>query len=116
MAARAVADARSQPERLHLAYLDCYPLPRGAKRRCIAAIAGNTASRVAARSRAYTTAFGYEAERLGFRAFLRDLDKPCAAINDGPLYNVKKNAYHVECVDGHRYDMRYDESGWTLVR
>ncbi len=116
LAARAIVDARAQPARLHRAYLDCYALPRATKRRCIAVITPNAASRVAARSRTFATAFDHEAERLGFGAFLQANGKACASVDHGPLFDADLGAYRVECADGNHYRMRYAvETGWTLL-
>lgn len=116
---RAIADARQQPKEMHLAYLQCYGLNQSDKKSCRSKAAQLAASgRKDASTWDYILPFDYEAERLGFKAFLKDAGKRCAGVDQGPQYNKETNAYDVICTDGHQYQMRFDSkaTSWELVK
>lgn len=114
---RAIADARNQPKEIHLAYLQCYALDKLDKDRCKRVIKGKIEGRKDASTWEYILPFDYEAERLGFHAFLRDHGKKCAGVDQGPQFNDKATAYDVTCTDGNQYRMRFDyeKAKWLLV-
>lgn len=114
----AIESARNQSKEVHLAYLQCYGLNQGDKKSC-----RRKASRLAISDRGDTSTwefilpFDYEAERLGFKAFLNDASKSCAGVDQGPQYDKEVNAYNVVCTDGNSYRMRFDseKKEWSLV-
>lgn len=114
---RAIADARSQPKEIHLAYLQCYALRDVDKDSCKRKVKSEIEGRKDASTWEYILPFDYEVERLGFRAFLRDHGKTCADIDKGPQFNSDTKAYDVICTDGHRYAMRFDYKNvqWELA-
>ncbi|MCB2081550.1 MAG: hypothetical protein H6908_03510 [Hyphomicrobiales bacterium] len=114
---RAIADARSQPKEIHLAYLQCYALRDVDKDSCKRKVKQTIEGRNGASTWEYILPFDYEAERLGFQAFLRDHGKSCAGIDKGPEFNSDTKAYDVICTDGHRYAMRFDYKNeqWELA-
>ncbi|MCH2546571.1 MAG: hypothetical protein MK052_03020 [Alphaproteobacteria bacterium] len=116
---RGIADARLQPKEMHLAYLQCYGLNQSDKKSCRRKAAQlATSGRKDASTWDYILPFDYEAERLGFKAFLQDQGKKCASVNEGPKYNTDSNVYDVICTDGNQYQMRFDgsASAWELVK
>lgn len=116
---RGIADARLQPKEMHLAYLQCYGLNQSDKKSCRRKAAQlATSGRNDASTWDYILPFDYEAERLGFKAFLKDAGKSCAGVDQGPQYNKEANAYDVICTDGNQYQMRFDgsASAWELVK
>ncbi|MBN66538.1 MAG: hypothetical protein CMM94_03100 [Rickettsiales bacterium] len=115
---RAIADAKKQPKEVHLAYLQCYGLSDSDKKSCRRSAKHTIEGRKSAVTWDYILPFDYEAERLGFKAFLQDQGKKCAGVNEGPKYNTDSNAYDVICTDGNQYQMRFDGSAstWELVK
>ncbi len=116
---QATLDARAEKSEVHLAYLECYGLPKSDKKSCRRKAAKFTENgRNNANTWDYILPFDYEAERLGFQAFLRDAGKPCAGVDQGPQYNDELNAYEVQCTDGKQYRMSFDRSkdAWHLVK
>ena len=115
---RAIADARKLPKEVHLAYLQCYALRDIDKKDCKREVKKLTKDRQTAVTWDYILPFDYEAERLGFKAFLQNAGKKCAGVNEGPQYNKETNAYDVICTDGNQYQMRFDskKSEWELVQ
>ena len=116
---RAIADAKKQPKEVHLAYLQCYGLSDSDKKSCRRKAAQLAISgRKDASTWDYILPFDYEAERLGFKTFLKDAGKRCAGVDQGPQYNKETNAYDVICTDGNQYQMRFDgsASAWELVK
>ena len=90
---QAMLDARSENKEVHLAYLQCYGLPKTDKKSCRRKAAALTQSgRSDANAWDYILPFDYEAERLGFAAFLKDAGKPCAGVDQGPQYNDQSKA------------------------
>lgn len=114
---RAIADARSQPKEIHLAYLQCYALRDSDKDSCKRKIKWTIEGRKDASTWEYIRPFDYEAERLGFQAFLRDHSKKCAGVDQGPTFNQEISAYDVVCTDGNRYAMQFDyeQLTWKLA-
>lgn len=114
---RAIADAKKQPKEVHLAYLQCYALRDIDKKDCKREAKKRTNGRQTAVTWDYILPFDYEAERLGFKAFLQDADKVCAGVNEGPKFNQDAKAYDVRCTDGNQYGMRFDSEKleWELV-
>lgn len=105
---RAIADARSQPKEIHLAYLQCYALRDVDKDFCKRKVKSTIEGRKDASTWEYILPFDYEVERLGFQAFLRDHGKSCAGIDKGPEFNSDIKAYDVICTDGNHYAVRFD--------
>ena len=114
----AIDDARRAPEGLHLGYLNCYALQEADKKNCRNYISHVHKRRAGVSSWDYILPFDYEAERLGFAAFLRNKGKSCENVNDGPKYDLNKKAYIVNCVGGQRNLMRFNrkKGEWQLVR
>lgn len=114
---RAIADARKQSKETHLAYLQCYALRDIDKKDCKREAKTLTTDRQTAVTWDYILPFDYEAERLGFKAFLNNAGKKCAGINEGPKFNQAIKAYDVHCTDGNQYGMRFDSEKleWELV-
>ena len=114
---RAIADARSQPKEIHLAYLQCQALRDYDKDSCKQKIKWTIDGRKDASTWEYILPFDYEVERLGFKAFLRDQGKTCSGVEQGPKYNSEIKAYDVLCKDGGQYAMRFDSAigKWKLA-
>ncbi len=114
---RAVTDARRQPKVVHMEYLQCYALEKLDKDFCQRAIRKNINGVKEAASWEYIIPFNYEAEKLGFAAFLQDKGKKCASINEGPEFVRDKKAYAVKCAGGKNYSMRYNSENqkWVLL-
>ena len=115
--AAAINDARQAGTKLHLAFLQCYALKDVDKKSCQTA-AGNTNQRYAdAVNWEYIRPFRYEAERLGFKAFLNNKNKACQTLNEGPQFNTETKNYAVNCAKGKTYHMRFDykKGQWHLV-
>ena len=104
----AIADARVSSRSLKLAYLDCYALPDYEKSPCRTSARINHHAQHDASNWNYIRPFNHELERLGFVAFLKDHNKPCNRLDEGPAYSAEKKAYIVNCTDGNRYKMRFD--------
>lgn len=116
---RAIAHARAEKPEVHLAYLQCYGLPQSDKKSCRRKAADLTQNgRDTANTWDFILPFDYEAERLGFKAFLNDAGKQCADVDQGPQFNEATKAYDVHCTDGKQYGMRFDSgtSEWELVQ
>ena len=113
----AIADARQASKEVHLAYLQCYALPKPKKSNCQRKISGRSQARGNASNWEYILPYNYQAERLGFVAFLRDRGKPCSGVIEGVRYHRKQKAYVVNCTDGNRYHMRFIRKvrQWDLV-
>ncbi len=113
-----INDARNAGKELHLAFLQCYALQEVDKKNCQRMAGSNNPSYAAAVTWDYIRPFRYEAEKLGFKAFLNDQGKTCKAINDGPMYDADQKAYAVNCTSGQTYYMRFDtkEVAWQLER
>ena len=115
---QAMLDARAEKPEVHLGYLQCYGLPQSDKKSCRRKAAKLTQiGRDTANTWDYILPFDYEAERLGFKAFLNDAGKKCAGVDQGPQFNEATKAYDVHCTDGNQYGMRFDseKSEWELV-
>lgn len=80
-------------------YLNCYALDSKLKQQCIEDLY-------------------FEAEKLGFKQFLNNLNLPCERINDGPEFIEEKQAYLVKCQPNHQYLMRftYETQEWKLIK
>jgi len=78
-----IAAAKSAPKEMHLAYLQCYSLPRSKKPSCRRSIKDRPIERQQANSWEFIRPYDYEAERQGFIHFLRDHGKTCAGIDEG---------------------------------
>ncbi len=115
---QAVLDARAEKAEVHLAYLQCYGLPKSDKKSCRRKAAALTENgRDSANTWDYILPHDYEAERLGFKAFLEDAGKRCARVDQGPQYNEERKGYVVQCTDGGSYLMGYDrgKNAWQLL-
>ena len=114
---KAIVDAKRQPKSIHLAYLKCYALQEAAKISCIRVIRDSISDINDMASWEYIHPFDYEAEKLGFAAFLRDHGKVCQHINDGPQYDRTKQVYDVRCSDNYHYSMRfnYKNNVWLIA-
>jgi len=113
----AIVDARNAPKELHLEYLNCYPLPRLEKNRCICKAATKTNITHDASSWDYIHPYNYEAEKLGFIAFIQDQGKKCDGLDQGVLFSEKEKSYIVNCIDGNRHLMKFDRENkqWSLI-
>ena len=47
----------------------------------------------------YVQEFTFEAEKQGFTDFLKDHNKECSKIEEGPLYKTDVAAYEVKCIN-----------------
>jgi hypothetical protein len=79
-------------------YLACYALNPVAKRECLNSLV-------------------FEAEKLGFKQFLNNLNLTCAGIENGPEFIEEKKAYLILCSPNHQYFMQfnYDTFEWKLI-
>jgi hypothetical protein len=113
----AIQNARNQGKEVHLAYLQCYALRDIDKKDCKRKAKNLAKNRQDARTWEYILPFDYEAERLGFKAFLQNKGKSCSGVDQGPKYNKERNAYDVICTDGKQYGMRFDskKTEWKLA-
>jgi hypothetical protein len=113
----AIQNARNQSKEVHLAYLQCYALRDIDKKDCKREAKKLAKNRQEAKTWEYILPFDYEAERLGFTAFLKNKGKACAGVDQGPKYNGKAKTYDVICTDDNEYRMRFDyeKVKWELV-
>ncbi|MCH2547394.1 MAG: hypothetical protein MK052_07285 [Alphaproteobacteria bacterium] len=113
----AIADVRKADKEIHLGFLKCYALPSNDKDNCQRIVGKNHARYEGASSWDYIRPFRYEAERMGFKAFLNDQGKLCNAVNEGPRYDENIKAFQVQCSSGEHYAMQFDrkEMQWKLV-
>lgn len=113
---KAIADARESSKEIHFGYLNCYPLEKLEKDNCKRQIKNMAANRKDAISWDYILPFDFEAERIGFVAFLHEQKKICSGINQGPQFSDKLDGYGIDCTDGNHYIMRfdYDRKKWEL--
>lgn len=114
----AINDARDAGKDLHLAFLQCYALPNMDKKNC-QRDAGNSNRKYAdAVTWDYILPFRYEAEKLGFTAYLNDHGKSCKTINDGPVFDTERKSYVVHCASGETYHMHFNsrENAWHLEK
>jgi hypothetical protein len=83
---------------VHDKYLACYALNPAAKQECLNSLA-------------------FEAEKLGFKQFINNLNLPCAGIENGPEFIEEKKAYLILCSPNHQYFMQfnYDTFEWKLI-
>jgi hypothetical protein len=112
----AINDAQRAPKALHLAYLNCYALPDIDKKICQDKASQTHKRRTDATSWDYIHPFDYEAERQGFATFLRDRGKSCLKIDEGPQYDKAEEAYQINCSNGERYLMRFNQKShqWKI--
>ena len=113
----AIRDARNAPKAVHLGYLQCYALPDYDKDSCRRRIKDRPVERQKANTWEYIRPYDYEAERLGFTAFLKDHGKRCSGIDQGVRYNSDKKAFIAKCKDGNDYLMRFDRKTetWSVL-
>jgi hypothetical protein len=114
-----INDAMKSDLSIHQAYLKCYALLKPDKLKCSENIISKNKAKLSQNllsSNIYITSFAYEAERLGFLWFLQNEKLHCDAIDEGPSYNYKREAYEVLCRNGNKYYMRFDysENLWHL--
>ena len=111
-----INDARQADTNMHLAFLQCYALQEVDKKFCQREAGGVNENYKHAITWDYIRPFRYEAERLGFKAFLNQQGKSCDNVNEGPQYQQKNRTYQVNCTNGNQYSMRFDyrESQWHL--
>jgi len=113
---KAIEDAQKLPRVVRLAYLNCYALPEVGKKACKREVKFSVPELENASTIEYIRTFGYEGEKLGFKAFLDGKGKPCVGINHGPEYDNTAQAYRVECTDGNSHHMAFDskQGKWLL--
>ena len=107
--------ATNSSDNIHLAYLQCYALQD--KQVCLIKLAAEYIDKKYQQDEEYKTAFQYEAEKLGFLAFLRKQNLPCKSISKGPKFIDQEKAYQVICDCNHHYLMRFDyaKKEWKLI-
>ena len=89
---------RSQDTELPAKYLACYALEPAAKSQCHQGLA-------------------FEAEKLGFKQFIKAQYLSCDAVIEGPEFIAEKQAYLVKCQPKDQYLMRFDyaQQQWQLL-
>lgn len=114
----AMKDANSLTDKkLYSKYLQCYALDKIKKKKCIGKLSVSYIPESQKTNIDYIREFTYEAEKLGFLQFLKEKNKECDKINDGPLYNKDKLAYEVKCVNGKNFHMKFDYENqkWSIT-
>ena len=89
----------SQDTELPTKYLACYALEPAAKSQCHQALA-------------------FEAEKLGFKQFIKAQYLSCDAVIEGPEFIAEEQAYLVKCQPKGQYLMRFchEQQRWELVK
>lgn len=115
---QAIADARVLSKDVQLGYLTCFGYwDDYIQGKCHDLLKPHTSeNRQNARNWEYILEHDYEAEWLGFAAFLNDKEKTCAGIDETPQHNREINAYVVNCTDGNSYKMAFNhgEGIWRI--
>lgn len=116
---RAIEDARELPKDIQLGYLTCFAYwDDYIQDKCHNILKPHTSqNNQNAQNWEYILEHRYEAERLGFVAFLKDNGKACAGIDETPEYKRLDNAYVVNCTDGNGYKMAFNhgEGIWRVT-
>ena len=113
---RAALYASRVKHEIHNQYLNCYPLSSDNKKQCVKKLSEQYLKKHLSDSK-YVKSFQYEAEKLGFRNFLKTQGLPCESINDGPEFDYDKSAYLVKCTNAKNYYMQFDyqQKTWIIV-
>ena len=98
-------------------YLKCYALDQESKKICHDQLRQIHVNSHFRSDEKYAQRFAHSAERIGFENALNRLNTTCRSINNGPLYNKRKEAYEVICTSGEKYLMKFDYElqTWNLV-
>lgn len=114
---QAILDSRQLGEDIHNRYFKCYALPHLKKAVCIQSLKTHNIDQKWQNNIHYTSAFQYEAERLGFLDFLKQHHLSCDYIERGPKFINVDQAYKVICQNGNSYNLKfnYNTQEWSLV-
>ena len=101
---------------IHAEYLACYPLSKNDKKQCVNNLADDYLKNKR-QDKSCVQAFQYEAEKLGFRNFLKQQGLPCERVDYGAEFDPEKEAYLVKCTSSEQYYMQFDykEKQWNLL-
>lgn len=110
-------ELNKQPATVSKEYFQCYALPDGDKEKCIDKLTKKYIPNKFKSDKQWVNEFTFEAEKRGFQQFLKENNKDCNKIEEGPLFNDKKYAYEVKCVNGNIFYTTFDSTNniWSVV-
>lgn len=99
------------------AYLSCYPLETQSKKSCVTYLNNRYIQKDLKANKLYVNNFQYQAEKEGFRDFIKKNNFPCVAIDNGPIFFEAHQAYFVKCKANMNYFVRfnYNTKNWEFL-